>query len=248
MPQSRPRARATAAVPRGRTPCAATARTTWWTATSCDAIVEQAAVGPTTSSWRSARPTACSRGPCSSARAWCTRSRSTAAGCRGSRGWRRRSPRLVLHAGDALKADLAALDPPPTALVANLAYNIAIPLIMTTIAELPSVRRWAVMVQKELGERLFATPSTKAYSAVSVLAQLACRHGEVAAGARLRVPAAPARGVELRDVRAARARRRGRRRRREYAESLAPRAAGLRAAPQGARQLARRRRPRAASR
>ena len=68
-----------------------------------------------------------------------------------------------------------ALEPPPTALVANLAYNIAIPLIMTTIAELPSVRRWAVMVQRELGERLFAVPSTKAYAAVSVLTQLACR-------------------------------------------------------------------------
>ena len=46
---------------------------------------------------------------------------------------------------------------------------------MTTIAELPSVRRWAVMVQRELGERLFAVPSTKAYAAVSVLTQLACR-------------------------------------------------------------------------
>jgi 16S rRNA (adenine1518-N6/adenine1519-N6)-dimethyltransferase len=84
-------------------------------------------------------------------------------------------PRFVLHAGDALKADLTTLDPAPTAVVANLAYNIAIPLIMTTIAELPSVRRWAVMVQKELGERLFASPSTKAYAAVSVLTQLACR-------------------------------------------------------------------------
>ena len=60
-------------------------------------------------------------------------------------------------------------------MVANLAYNIAIPLIMTTIAGLPSVRRWAVMVQRELGERLFAVPSTKAYAAVSVLTQLACR-------------------------------------------------------------------------
>jgi 16S rRNA (adenine1518-N6/adenine1519-N6)-dimethyltransferase len=82
---------------------------------------------------------------------------------------------LRLHRGDALKSDLAALDPPPTALVANLAYNIAIPLVMTTIRELPSLRRWGVMVQRELGERLFATPSTKAYSAVSVLVQLACR-------------------------------------------------------------------------
>jgi 16S rRNA (adenine1518-N6/adenine1519-N6)-dimethyltransferase len=82
---------------------------------------------------------------------------------------------LRVHAGDALKADLAALDPAPTIVVANLAYNIAIPLIMTTIAHLLSVDRWGVMVQRELGERLFATPSTKAYAAVSVLVQIACR-------------------------------------------------------------------------
>ena len=90
-------------------------------------------------------------------------------------------PNLVVHSGDALRQDLATLDPPPTALVANLAYNIAIPLIMTTIAGLPLLSRWAVMVQKELGERLFAAPSTKAYSAVSVLTQLACRREEVRA-------------------------------------------------------------------
>lgn len=86
---------------------------------------------------------------------------------------------LLVHWGDALRADLAALDPPPTALVANLAYNIAIPLIMTTIVALPGLRRWAVMVQKELGERLFALPSTKAYSAVSVMVQLACERVQV---------------------------------------------------------------------
>ncbi|MCX6362683.1 MAG: 16S rRNA (adenine(1518)-N(6)/adenine(1519)-N(6))-dimethyltransferase RsmA [Actinobacteria bacterium] len=90
-------------------------------------------------------------------------------------------PNLLVHSGDALKQDLATLDPPPTTLVANLAYNIAIPLIMTTIAELPQLSRWAVMVQKELGERLFAVPSTKAYSAVSVLTQLACRREAVRA-------------------------------------------------------------------
>jgi TatD DNase family protein len=87
----------------------------------------------------------------------------------------RERPQLVLHPGDALKADLSALDPPPTALVANLAYNIAIPLVMTSLTALPSVQRWAVMVQKELGDRLFAAPRTKAYAAVSVLTQLACR-------------------------------------------------------------------------
>jgi 16S rRNA (adenine1518-N6/adenine1519-N6)-dimethyltransferase len=84
------------------------------------------------------------------------------------------APGLRLHLGDALKTRLDELEPAPTALVANLAYNIAIPLVMTTVATLPSVRRWAVMVQRELGERLFATPCTKAYAAVSVLTQLAC--------------------------------------------------------------------------
>jgi 16S rRNA (adenine1518-N6/adenine1519-N6)-dimethyltransferase len=82
---------------------------------------------------------------------------------------------LRVYEGDALRWDLTVLEPPPTALVANLAYNIAIPLIMTTIATLPTVERWAVMVQRELAERLFAVPSTKSYSAVSVLVQLACR-------------------------------------------------------------------------
>jgi len=90
-------------------------------------------------------------------------------------------PDLRVHEGDALRADLRALEPAPTALVANLAYNIAIPLIMTSIAELPSVQRWGVMVQKELADRLFAAPSTKAYSAVSVLVQLACRRLETRA-------------------------------------------------------------------
>ena len=84
-------------------------------------------------------------------------------------------PNIRLYVADALRADLGALAPPPDALVANLAYSIAIPLIVRSLDELPSVRRWAVMVQKELGERLFATPSSKAYSAVSVLVQLHCQ-------------------------------------------------------------------------
>jgi len=81
---------------------------------------------------------------------------------------------LRVYLLDALRYRLADLEPPPTAMVANLAYNIAIPLVMRTIAVLPSLRRWAVMVQRELGERLFAEPRTKAYSAVSVLVQLSC--------------------------------------------------------------------------
>jgi 16S rRNA (adenine1518-N6/adenine1519-N6)-dimethyltransferase len=81
---------------------------------------------------------------------------------------------LRLYLVDGLRYRLADLEPAPTAVVANLAYNIAVPLLMRTIATVPSVRRWAVMLQRELAERLFAVPRTKAYSAVSVLVQLSC--------------------------------------------------------------------------
>jgi 16S rRNA (adenine1518-N6/adenine1519-N6)-dimethyltransferase len=78
-----------------------------------------------------------------------------------------------LHFGDALRLDLNALDPAPTKLVANLPYNIATPLIVESLAGLPSIASWTVMVQREVADRLFASPGTKAYGAVSVLVQLA---------------------------------------------------------------------------
>lgn len=73
---------------------------------------------------------------------------------------------------DALDVDLAALEPPPTAMVANLPYGVATPVL---IRALPAIERFCVMVQREIGERLFAVPRTKAYGAVSVLVQLACQ-------------------------------------------------------------------------
>ncbi|MGZ5310140.1 MAG: 16S rRNA (adenine(1518)-N(6)/adenine(1519)-N(6))-dimethyltransferase RsmA [Solirubrobacterales bacterium] len=76
--------------------------------------------------------------------------------------------------GDAMRLDLAALDPPPTRVVANLPYSIATPLLLRTIAELPSVESWLVMVQREIAERLRAAPGTREYGSPSVLAQLAC--------------------------------------------------------------------------
>jgi 16S rRNA (adenine1518-N6/adenine1519-N6)-dimethyltransferase len=79
----------------------------------------------------------------------------------------------TLHMGDALALDLAAFDPAPTKVVANLPYGVAATLILRTIAELSSVRQWVVMVQREVGERLAAAPGTPAYGAPSVLAQLA---------------------------------------------------------------------------
>jgi 16S rRNA (adenine1518-N6/adenine1519-N6)-dimethyltransferase len=82
-------------------------------------------------------------------------------------------PNVDLHWGDALELDLAALEPAPTKLVANLPYNVATPLVAESLAGLPSVRLWCVMVQREVADRFFAEPSTKAYGAVSVLVQLA---------------------------------------------------------------------------
>ena len=80
---------------------------------------------------------------------------------------------VELHLGDALRLDLAELEPAPTKLVSNLPYNIATPLIVESLDSLPSVELWCVMVQREVADRLFAQPSTKAYGAVSVLVQLA---------------------------------------------------------------------------
>jgi len=80
---------------------------------------------------------------------------------------------VKLHFGDALRLDLDALDPRPTKLVSNLPYNIATPLVAESLDGLPSVGLWCVMVQREVADRFFAEPSTKAYGAVSVLVQLA---------------------------------------------------------------------------
>ena len=83
-------------------------------------------------------------------------------------------PNATLHVVDALDLDLAALEPPPTKVVANLPYGIAATAILRTIAELPTVTRWVAMVQREVGERLAGSPGTAAYGVPSVLAQLAC--------------------------------------------------------------------------
>jgi 16S rRNA (adenine1518-N6/adenine1519-N6)-dimethyltransferase len=80
---------------------------------------------------------------------------------------------VQLHFGDALELDLAALVPQPAKLVANLPYNIATPLVVESLDGLASVGLWCVMVQREVADRFFAAPGTKAYGAVSVLIQLA---------------------------------------------------------------------------
>ena len=66
-------------------------------------------------------------------------------------------------------AAIAAADGPglPTALVANLPYNVAVPVVLHLLAELPSIRRGLVMVQAEVAERLAAPPGSRAYGVPS---------------------------------------------------------------------------------
>jgi 16S rRNA (adenine1518-N6/adenine1519-N6)-dimethyltransferase len=82
-------------------------------------------------------------------------------------------PHTDIHWGDALQLDLSSLDPTPGKLVANLPYNVATPLLVESLDRLPAIRAWCVMVQREVADRLFAAPGTKAYGAVSVLVRLA---------------------------------------------------------------------------
>ena len=72
-------------------------------------------------------------------------------------------------AGDALRLDWeAVLGEGPWALVANLPYNVATPLVADLLDAVPAIRTMLVMVQREVGERLAAQAGDEAYGAVSV--------------------------------------------------------------------------------
>jgi 16S rRNA (adenine1518-N6/adenine1519-N6)-dimethyltransferase len=88
----------------------------------------------------------------------------------------------TVHWADAMTIDLAALDPAPGKVVANLPYGVAAGVLLRTVEELAAVDTWVAMVQREVGERLAAGPMgvggsgphRSAYGVPSVLAQLAC--------------------------------------------------------------------------
>jgi len=74
----------------------------------------------------------------------------------------------VVHA-DALRVE-SLPGPAPTALVANLPYNVSVPVLLHLLALLPSLERGLVMVQSEVADRLAAGPGSKAYGVPSVKA------------------------------------------------------------------------------
>ncbi|MEV4310702.1 16S rRNA (adenine(1518)-N(6)/adenine(1519)-N(6))-dimethyltransferase RsmA [Actinocrispum sp. NPDC049592] len=75
--------------------------------------------------------------------------------------------RLRVVEADALRITKADVGE-PTAMVANLPYNVAVPVVLHLLAELPSLRTVLVMVQAEVADRMAAGPGSKAYGVPSV--------------------------------------------------------------------------------
>jgi 16S rRNA (adenine1518-N6/adenine1519-N6)-dimethyltransferase len=73
------------------------------------------------------------------------------------------SDRLTVHSADAKRVSAADFAPAPTALVANLPYNVAVPVVLHLLAELPTLASGLVMVQKEVADRLTAEPGSRTY-------------------------------------------------------------------------------------
>jgi 16S rRNA (adenine1518-N6/adenine1519-N6)-dimethyltransferase len=80
-----------------------------------------------------------------------------------------RAGRFALVHADALHVTELP-GPPPTALVANLPYNVAVPVLLHMLATFPTVTRTLVMVQAEVADRLAARPGSKVYGVPSVKA------------------------------------------------------------------------------
>lgn len=80
--------------------------------------------------------------------------------------------RLTVVTADALRIGSDDLPgPSPTALVANLPYNVAVPVLLHLLATLPTLRRTLVMVQAEVADRLAAGPGSRTYGVPSVKAR-----------------------------------------------------------------------------
>lgn len=79
--------------------------------------------------------------------------------------------RLSVVTADALHVTADRLGPAPTALVANLPYNVAVPVLLHLLAEVPTLRTALVMVQAEVADRLAAGPGSRTYGVPSVKAR-----------------------------------------------------------------------------
>lgn len=79
--------------------------------------------------------------------------------------------KLRIVEADALKTDIPALVPAPRAVIANLPYNVATPLLIGWLRRIDEFRSLTLMFQKEVADRLVAEPRSGAYGRLSVIAQ-----------------------------------------------------------------------------
>jgi 16S rRNA (adenine1518-N6/adenine1519-N6)-dimethyltransferase len=79
--------------------------------------------------------------------------------------------RLILVEGDALRLDPAELSDPPRKIIANLPYNIATPLLLGWLERIRDYENLTLMFQREVAERLTATPHGKSYGRLTVLVE-----------------------------------------------------------------------------
>jgi 16S rRNA (adenine1518-N6/adenine1519-N6)-dimethyltransferase len=82
--------------------------------------------------------------------------------------------RLEIISGDALKITPRALGPAPRKIIANLPYNIAIPLLIGWLKDVAAIDGMVLMFQKEVADRLTAVPRTKSYGRLAIMAQWQC--------------------------------------------------------------------------
>jgi 16S rRNA (adenine1518-N6/adenine1519-N6)-dimethyltransferase len=82
--------------------------------------------------------------------------------------------RLELVDGDALTLDPVELSTPPRRIVANLPYNIAVPLLLRWLDRIAEYESLTLMFQREVAERLVAAPRRAAYGRLSVIVQWLC--------------------------------------------------------------------------
>ena len=83
--------------------------------------------------------------------------------------------RLKIIEADALEIDIASLGKAPRRIVANLPYNVSVPLVIGWIEKAEEIASMTLMFQKEVGDRIVAGPGDKSYGRLAVLANWRCR-------------------------------------------------------------------------
>ena len=84
------------------------------------------------------------------------------------------SESLIIVEADATNIDLSQISSKPFNIVANLPYNISTPLLIGWLQKIKSISQMTLTFQKEVADRLVASPSTKAYGRLSVITQWLC--------------------------------------------------------------------------